>query len=73
MYYKTHYQPTVVLSSTEAEISAVTKAGKVTLYVRTILKELEIPQINTTTLYINNNSAINMVNNQQPTKHTRHI
>ena len=73
VYYKTCYQPTVVISSTEAEFAAVTKVGKAILYIRTILEESGIPQINATTLYINNNGAINMANNQQHTIHTRHI
>ena len=73
MYYKTHYQPTVAISRTESEFATVTKAGAAILYVHTILEELRIPQINTATLYINNNGAINMANNQQATKYTRHI
>ena len=36
VYYKTRFQDTIALSSTEAEFAAATDAGKSILYVRTI-------------------------------------
>lgn len=40
--YKTRYQNTIALSSTEAEFTAAEEAGKFILYVRTILEELQV-------------------------------
>ena len=38
VYYKTRYQPTISLSSTEAEFIAACEAGKNSLYIRSILQ-----------------------------------
>ena len=73
VYYKSRYQDTIALSSTEAEFAAATDAGKAILYVRTIMEELGLPQKDATILHIDNNGALNMANQQQPTKRTRHI
>jgi hypothetical protein len=71
--YKTKYQDTVALSMTEAEFTAACDAGKTILYVRSILDEINLPQQNATTLFINNNGALMMGNAQQPTRRTRHL
>ena len=42
--YKTKLQPTVALSSTEAEFMAACDAGKMVLFIRSILWDLGIPQ-----------------------------
>jgi hypothetical protein len=42
--WKCRVQPTVSLSSTEAEFLAASDAGKMALYLRSILDELDIPQ-----------------------------
>ena len=73
IYYKSKYQPTIALSSTEAEFVAATATGKAILYVRSILEELGLPQTDATTLYIDNNGALNMANQGQPTRNTRHM
>ena len=73
IYYKTRFQPTIALSSTEAEFSAACDAGKAILYIRSILDQLGLSQKDATTLHIDNNGALNMANQQQPTKNTRHI
>ena len=73
IYYKTRFQPTIALSSTEAEFVAATDAGKSILYVRTILEELGLHQKDATVLYIDNNGALNMANQGQPTRNTRHM
>ena len=44
IFYKTKCQETVSLSSTEAEFIAASEAGKYILYIRTILKEIGLPQ-----------------------------
>ena len=52
--YKTKYQETIALSSTEAEFVALCDAGKVVLYARSILDDLAVSQENATTLYKDN-------------------
>jgi hypothetical protein len=71
--YKTKYQDTISLSTTEAEFTAACDAGKAILYVRTILDEIDLPQDEATILYIDNNGALMMGNAQQPTRRTRHL
>ena len=71
--YKTKYQDTVALSSTEAEFAAACEAGKSILYVRSILNEINIQQHHATTLHIDNNGALLMGNAQQPTRRTKHV
>ena len=71
--YKTKFQDTIAMSSTEAEFTAAAEAGKYTLYVRSILDQLGIPQNEATTLYEDNQGALLMVNQQQPTKCTQHM
>jgi len=71
--YKSKYQATVALSSTEAEFTAAAEAGKTVLYLRSILQELGYPQYTPTTLYIDNQGALFMANAEQPTRRTRHM
>ena len=71
--YKTKFQDTIALSSTQAEFSAACDAGKCILYVRSLLQEIGLPQEQATTLYIDNNGALLMANAQQPTRRTRHV
>ena len=71
--YKSKYQATVALSSTEAEFTAAAEAGKTILYLRSILQELGFPQYKPTTLYIDNRGALFMANAEQPTRRTRHM
>ena len=73
IYYKTKFQDTIALSSTEAEFTAACDAGKAILYIRSILDEIGIPQDEATTLFIDNNGALLMGNAQQPTRRTRHM
>ena len=61
------------MSSTEAEFMAASDAGKMALYLRSILAELEVPQDLATPLFEDNNGALMMANAQQRTKRTRHI
>ena len=70
--YKTRLKPTVVMSSTEAEFMAASDAGKILLFVRSILRDLDIPQEVATILYKDNVGAIGMVNAQKPMSRTRH-
>ena len=73
IFYKTKFQDTIAMSSTEAEFTAAAEAGKYILYVRSILEQLGIPQNAATTLYEDKQGALLMANQQQPTKRTRHM
>ena len=73
IYYKTKFQSTVALSSTEAEFIAACEAAKVILYVRSILDDMGVHQNSATTLYEDNQGALLMANAGQPTKRTRHM
>ena len=71
--YKTILQRIVALSSTEAEFYALSEAGKLALYVRSILNELGIPQHTATSVFEDNKGCLHMTQNQKPTKNTKHI
>ena len=73
VYYKTRFQPTIALSSTEAEFHAATESGQSILHIRSILQELGLEQKEASVLHIDNNGALNMANKWQPTKSTRYI
>ena len=71
--YKTRFQPTVALSSTEAEFMAACDAGRMCLFIRSILWDLNIPQESATITYEDNDGCTAMGNAQKPTSRTRHI
>jgi hypothetical protein len=71
--YKSKYQATIALSSTEAEFTAASEAGKTILYLRSILHELGFSQYLATILWEDNSGALHMANAQQPTRRTRHM
>lgn len=71
--WKGQLLPTVALSSTEAEYMEASAAGRMSLYVRSILWDLEIPQEAATILYEDNDGATAMANAGKPTSRSRHI
>jgi hypothetical protein len=71
--YKTKFQVTVALSSTEAEFMAACDAGKMILFIRSILWDLGIPQQAASVLYEDNDACTAMANAQKPTTRTRHM
>ena len=71
--YKTRLQPTVAMSSTEAEFMAACDAAKMMLFIKTILWEQDIPQHAATVIYEDNDGATAMTNAQKPTPRTRHM
>ena len=73
VYYRTRLQPTVAQSSTEAEFTNMTDAGKAALYLKWILEELGIIMNIPTPIHADNQGAIRMANSQQPTRRTRHV
>ena len=56
--YKTEFQDTIALSSTEAEFTAAAEAGKFIKYVRFILDEIGLDQKHATILYEDNQGAL---------------
>ena len=71
--YRSRFQPTISQSSTEAEFIAAAEAGKLALYLRSMLNDLGIPQDSATPLYEDNQAAIAMANAQRSTQRTRHM
>ena len=71
--YKTKFQPTIATSSTEAEFTAASEAGKYILYLCTILQEIGLEQEHATVLLEDNQGALYMANAQKPTKRCRHM
>jgi hypothetical protein len=71
--YKSKFQPTVAGLSTEAELMAANDTGKMILFVRSILWDLDIPQEAATVLYEDNDACTVMGNAQKPTPCTGHI
>ena len=71
--WKTRVQPTVSLSTSEAEFLAASDAGRMALYLRSVLDELGVPQRFATLLFEDNRGARMMANAGQPTRQSRHI
>ncbi|TPX52123.1 DNA-directed DNA polymerase, partial [Powellomyces hirtus] len=71
-------QPTVALSSTEAEYMALSFATQETIWLRSLLKELQIPEYldenaRPTTIYEDNQSCISLAMNPVHHARTKHI
>ena len=71
--YHSRFQSTISQSSTEAEFITANRAGKLALYLRSMLNDLGIPQDSATSLYENNCTAIDMANAHCPTRRTHHM
>jgi hypothetical protein len=72
--WKCRVQTTISLSSSEAEYLATSDAGKMALYLHSIMDELYVPQDLTTNIYEDNRGApLFMSRAAQPTKQTHHI
>ena len=70
--YKTILQQNIALSSTEAEFYALAEAGKLTLYMRSVLNDLNLPQQYPTIIFEDNRGCLKMTQAMKPTKRTRH-
>ena len=67
--YKSRTQTVTAGSSTEAEFFAAYLAGKVACYLRAILKELGFQQKDATPIFIDNEPALRIINdNSSPTE-----
>ena len=73
IYPTTNFQKTIALSSTEAELVALTDAGKMILYVRSVLEELGLEQTLATPVYEDNKGCMFIAKAGQPSKRTRHV
>jgi len=73
MYYRSKLHAVVATSSTEAEFVAAVSASKVALMLRTILRELGVPQSGPTILFVDNTANIYIGNQDRPTERCRHI
>ena len=71
--YRTKTQSITATSSTEAEFLAAVLAAKHAKYLRAIMSELGFAQTGPTPLYIDNISALKMINAKVPTQRSRHI
>ena len=71
--YKSKAQSITALSSTEAELIAAVTAAKTARFIRSVLTELRLPQMEPTPIYEDNASAIEIVNASKPTGRSRHI
>ena len=71
--YKTRFQSTIAMSSTEAEFIASADAGKMALYLRSLLSDLGIDQNHATLLYGDNMGAYLIESAGQPTIRTHHM
>jgi hypothetical protein len=66
-------QPTVALSTAEAEYMALTHATKEAIWLRTLLSDLEFPQTSATLINADNQGSIALVKNPVNHARTKHI
>jgi len=71
--YKTINQNYIAISSTESELYALAETGKMMLYIRSILDDLDVKQSPTSIIYEDNQGCIHITEARKPTKRTRHI
>ena len=71
--WQSRMQPIVALSSTESEYIALTEAVKEVKWLRSLLNEVGINTTRPTTLWCDNQSAIDLVHNPVHHKRTKHI
>jgi len=71
--YRCKTQSITATSSTEAEFLAAVATAKHARYMRAIMSDLGFPPKGPTTMYCDNQSAINMINARVPTERSRHI
>ncbi|KFD69490.1 hypothetical protein M514_18362 [Trichuris suis] len=71
--WSTKKQTTVALSSTEAEYIAMAEACKELLWLRQLLEDFGILQVNATTIFEDNQGCICLVESERFTDRTKHI
>ncbi len=73
MAYKARLQPTISDSSTMAEFVEAAYAGKLFLFVRSVMWDLGVPQCSASIAYEDNDACTAMANSEKPTSRTRHM
>ena len=73
MNSNTKKQPTVATSSVEPEYIASVNATKEAIWLRTLLKELDFPQVTATIIHADNQECIALANNPVSHSHVKHI
>ena len=72
--YQSRTQTVTAGSSTEAKFFAAYSAGKIARYLRALLFELGFEQQGPTPIYIDNEPALRIINdNSTPTERVRHV
>ena len=71
--WKSRLQTLVATSSTEAEFYAAVVCAKIVKYLRYVFFELDALRPGPTTMFIDNQAALNMINERRPTPRARHI
>lgn len=66
-------QSCVSLSSTEAELIALSEACKEAIWLRKLLEDLQIKQINPTIIYEDNQSCLRIIKDEKLSNRTKHI
>ena len=66
-------QPTVAISSTEAEYMALTEAVNEAIFLRQLLKDFQQPQLGPTVIHEDNQGAIKLASNPMHHRRTKHI
>jgi hypothetical protein len=66
-------QPTVALSTAEAEYMAASNATKEAIWLQTLLKDLGFPPITATTIHVDNQACIALARNPVAHSHAKHI
>jgi len=66
-------QPTVALSSTEAEYLAATSATQEVMWMRDFLAELGVPQTAASVVWIDNQSALKLMQNPLHRRQVKHV
>jgi len=71
--WKSHLQPIVTLSSTEAEYITITTAAQEGIWLRRVMAKLGFEQVGATSLAVDNEGAIALSENPQAHPWTKHI
>ena len=71
--YKSKLQSICATSLTEAEFLAAVHAAKTAKYMRSVLTELGFAPLGATSLHIDNQAAVAMINERKPTPRSCHI
>lgn len=71
--WQSKLQPTIALSTTEAEYQATTSAVKEVLWIKNFLDQLINPKNISINVYVDNQSALHLLKNPQSISRTKHI